>query len=348
MREITPENAADYLRQAGRVPSGCAVEARELGWGVSNVVLRVDVAGSPPIVVKQARERLRVKMHWVSRIDRIWTERAAMELLGEVLPEGTVPRALFSDEPNYLFAMSCAPDDSVVWKEQLLAAMLDAGVARRAGEVLGTIHRATRGHAALDGVLADTEVFDQLRVDPYYRTVARAHPDLAPALDALIASMGEVAPSDRCLVLGDFSPKNILVHGQGQGLTLVDFETAHAGAPAFDLGFFLSHLWLKGVRAAFAGERGEAFLSRFDEFETLGRAFLESYTAAAGPGAIAAPDWPPFSERDGLRYVANTPSSRHLAACVLARVDGKSPVDYLDPTAQGVARSVARRALLPD
>lgn len=346
MHEITPENAADYLHASGRVPTGRAVEVRTLGGGVSNVVLRVDVAGESPFVLKQARERLRVKMHWVSRLDRIWTERAAMELLGAVLPEGTVPRVLFSDEPNYLFAMSCAPDDAVVWKERLLAGEADLTVAQRAGKILGTVHATTRGHPALGGVLADTEVFDQLRIDPFYRTVAQAHPDLAPAIDALIASMGEVAPSGRCLVLADFSPKNILVHTRG--LTLVDFETAHAGDPAFDLGFFLSHLWLKAVRAAWAAERGEAFLSRFADFEALGRAFLDAYTAAAGPDAVALPDWPQFFvQDDGLPHPAITPSARHLAACVLARVDGKSPVDYLDPTAQGIARTVARRALLP-
>jgi len=38
-----------------------------------------------------------------------------------------------------------------------------------------------------------------------------------------------------CLVLADFSPKNILI--TDQGIHLVDFETAHYGDPAFDLGF---------------------------------------------------------------------------------------------------------------
>ena len=95
--------------------------------------------------------------------------------------------------------------------------------------------------------LADTTLFDELRVDPYYRTTARADPDLAPRIDALIAAMDRPA-DERTLVLGDFSPKNILVHAGG--LILLDFECAHAGDPAFDLGFFLSHLLLKTIRAA--------------------------------------------------------------------------------------------------
>ena len=97
------------------------------------------------------------------------------------------------------------------------------------------------------GTLADTSLFDELRVDPYYRTAARRHPDLAPRIEALIAAMDR--PDDeRTLVLGDFSPKNILVHAGG--LILLDFECAHAGDPAFDLGFFLTHLMLKEIRAS--------------------------------------------------------------------------------------------------
>ena len=104
-------------------------------------------------------------------------------MLGDVLPEGAVPRVVFADEENYLFAMTCAPDDSVVWKEQLLDGDADLAVARRAGELLATAHAATRDHPALAGRLADTTVFDELRIDPFYRTVARAHPEIAPQIE---------------------------------------------------------------------------------------------------------------------------------------------------------------------
>ncbi|WP_406698812.1 phosphotransferase [Singulisphaera sp. Ch08] len=317
MREVTPETAAEYLRERGRVPDGRDVRVQALGWGVSNVVMRVDVAGEPPFVLKQARERLRTKALWISRLERIWTERAALDLLGLVLPDGVTPRVLFAEPDDFLFAMTCAPDDSVVWKERLLAGEADVAVARAAASILGSIHVETLGHPALqDGSLAETVVFEQLRVDPFYRTIVRAHPDLAPEIHSLIESLA--MPVVRTFVHADFSPKNILVHSTG--LTLVDFETAHAGDPAYDLGFVLSHLLLKGVRAAPADGSLLALTRVFHD------AYLERVGARLDTGLVPR-------------------ACLHAAACSLARVDGTSPVDYLDAPSQASVRRFARAAL---
>ncbi len=323
MRELTALNAAEYLRDSGRVPAGASIDVRELTGGVSNIVLRADVSGRLPIVIKQCRERLRVAMEWHARLERIWTEQAAMELLGAILPAGTVPLVEFEDRPNYLFAMTCAPDDAVTWKSQLMAGTLDPDVAVRLGIILATIHDKAPALPALKGLLADASLFDELRVDPYYRTIARAHPDLKPRVDALIAAMDR-PESERTLVLGDFSPKNILVHQAG--VILLDFECAHAGDPAFDLGFFLTHLLLKRIRAE---ATNHSLALRYTELATL---FLDAYLDLRALDATV---------RAGLICRAVL----HTAACCLARVDGKSPVEYLDAQSQAVARSFARESL---
>ena len=108
MREIDAADRRRLSPRFGRVPTGAEIRVRELAGGVSNIVLRVDVAGRPPIVIKQCRERLRVAMEWHARLDRIWTESATLGVLRSILPEGTVPDVLFEDRPNYLFAMTCA------------------------------------------------------------------------------------------------------------------------------------------------------------------------------------------------------------------------------------------------
>jgi 5-methylthioribose kinase len=320
MWELNAETTALYLRETGRAPRDAAIEVNELTGGVSNVVLRVQIAGNPPIVIKQCRERLRVAMPWHARLDRIWAERAALDVLASILPAGTVPQPLFEDRPNYLFAMTCAPDDSVTWKSLLMAGQTDPTIAAELGRALGTIHAEAPRHPALRQTLADTSLFDELRIDPYYRTAARAHPDLAPRIETLIASM-DVSESERTLVLGDFSPKNIL--GHRRGLILLDFECAHCGDPAFDLGFFLTHLVLKAIHFE---SRSPGTAQRYLE---LTNRFWTGYLARAGsrPAELV------------RRAIA------HTAACILARVDGKSPVEYLGPDTRDIARRLAIEAL---
>jgi 5-methylthioribose kinase len=326
MREIDAECAADYLRENGHVHEGGDVRVRELSGGVSNIVLRVDVSGRPPFVIKQCRERLRVAMEWLAPLDRIWTESATLGVLGGILPEGNVPRVLFEDRPNYLFAMTCAPDDAVTWKSMLMEGRTDPEIAAALGTILGAIHAEGPTHPDLRGRLADTSLFEQLRVDPYYRTVARRHPDLAPRIEALIAAM-DLPTDERTLVLGDFSPKNILVHDGG--LVLLDFECAHAGDPAFDLGFFLTHLFLKQIRAIVVGGGDDR------RYIGLMHDLWSAYLRRRGLEPLA---------MDELIHRAN----RHTAACCLARVDGKSPVEYLDSGGQALARAFALLALEVD
>ena len=315
MRELTSENAADYLRETGRIAPGVPASVRELSGGVSNVVLRIEVEGRPPFVVKQCRERLRVAVEWRARLDRIWVEHAVLRVLGELLPPGAVPALLFEDRGEYLFAMTCAPDDSETWKARLLRGDADPAVAARLGDWLATIHANAPGHPARDPMLADTSLFDELRVDPYYRTTARAHPRLASRFDALIAAM-DLPAGRRALVQGDFSPKNILVHAGG--LVLLDFECAHLGDPGFDLGFFLSHLALKRIHGV-VDDRG---------FHALVDGFLGAYFDRLG-------------DRLGPPDELTARGIAHTAACLLARVDGKSPVEYLDAPGRDVARRSA-------
>ncbi len=324
MREITEETAAAYLREMGIVSDDVETRVQELSGGVSNVVLKVDASDRPPFVIKQCRERLRVAMEWHARLDRIWAEHAALRLLHSILPPGAVPTILFEDRPNYLFAMTCAPDDSTTWKRRLMSGETDRRIAHELGDLLARIHGDSTAQPILHHELADTSLFDELRVDPYYRTTARAHPDLAPRFHRLIATMEELPISERTLVLGDFSPKNILVHSQG--LILLDFECAHRGDPTFDLGFFLSHLILKSIH--FGKEDPQRAGAYFRLSDSFWDAYLERIRSTR-----------PDAEDTVTRAITQA------AACLLARVDGKSPVEYLDETGKQAVRSLAMNLL---
>jgi 5-methylthioribose kinase len=267
-------------------------------------------------VLKQSRPRLRTRDAWFSDVGRVFREQEVMRALHPLLPS-VVPEVLFSDRENYVFAMSSAPEGAAVWKAELLAGRVDAAVGGRVGAVLGRLHDATARDPGFVAPFQDRTVFVQLRVDPFYRRVQERRPEVAHAVAPLI---DHLLSSREALCHGDYSPKNILTHDHG--FTLVDYETAHQGDPAMDLGFFLSHLLLKAARRAADRRR------YFD----LTQAFWAGYHAAAT-----------FAPATDLERRA----VGHCGVCLLARIDGTSPVDYLpeEPKREAVRR-IGRRFLL--
>jgi 5-methylthioribose kinase len=313
MLELTADNVLDYLHRRGHLGAGPA-RAELLAGGVSNVVLRVE-APERAFVVKQSRPQLRTRDDWFSDLGRVYREQEVMQALHPLLPD-VVPEVLFADRPNYVFAMSAAPADHRVWKQMLLAGEVDLSLGERAGAVLGRIHEATAEDAALAGPFRDHTVFVQLRVDPFYRRVQERRPEVAADVEPLVRQLLTV---QEALCHGDYTPKNLLVHGGG--FTLVDYETAHLGDPTMDLGLFLAHLVLK------AFHRPDCHQLYFD----LTRAFWRGY----GPQVR----FRPVAELEA-RGIG------HFGACLLARIDGTSPVDYLpDEPVREAVRRLARCVL---
>ena len=317
MRLVDPQTAEAYLRETLRIEDDESIRVRELGGGVSNMVLlveRPDRAGRD-FVLKQARAQLRTRHEWFSSVERAWREAEVLAIctrlldahsarVGETneLPAQT-PRILFEDRENYLFAMTAAPRPNVVWKDELLAGRVDRQVAMACGRLLAALHAESWLDPDIAGSLGDCTLFDQLRIDPYYRTLAAARAEIRPTIERLIASLGTNRLS---LVHADFSPKNLLLFSGG--LMMVDFETGHFGDPAFDLGFFLSHLVLKACLKI----PGHAeYLDLTDCFR---RSYSEVMARRIEPSELA-DLW--------ARGV------QHFAGCAWARLDGKSPVDYL-------------------
>jgi len=312
MRELVPENVIPYLRELGVLTDDERAEALPLAWGVSNVVMRiVRDAGRPDFVVKQSRGQLRTTAPWFSRLDRIHREIDFMAVISPLLPPGVVPRILFDDRDNYLFGMDAIEANHVVWKGALLAGEFDVAIFEELAKLLARLHASTWKNPGLRENWKDLEVFYQLRIDPFYRHVARVHPGIAVPIEQLIA---EIEANRLCAVAADFSPKNILIRAGGK-ISLVDFETGHFGDPSFDTGFFLSHLLLKSIHHGLAaGDMGRLLVDLAERFQQRYVALLSAALPPSEAGEISA------SERRG---------TLHLAACMLARIDGASPVDYL-------------------
>ena len=316
--ELGTANALSYLRERGVLPDDADGESRALGGGVSNRVVRLET-DARCVVLKQPLPNLDVEDDWPADVSRIHTEANAARAYADLLA-GTdgirVPEVRFESHEDHVAAFSCAPDGADTWKRELLEGTVDRRVARRTGGLLGTAHLSAEGDDRLRDVFESKEPFRQLRVDPYHRTVARRHPDVA---DEIWAEIDRTTGVSRTLVHGDYSPKNVLLApggGDGPDLWLIDFEVAHWGDPAFDTAFMLNHLFIKSVYNA---DRQSAYLEATD-------AFWEGYRTAG--------------------FDVESETVRELGVLLLARVDGKSPVEYVtDPSTAETLRRIAKRAL---
>jgi aminoglycoside phosphotransferase (APT) family kinase protein len=264
------------------------------GGGVSGELMFVDGLEGP-IVVKRALPKLKVAADWFASPKRSAVEAACLRVLADVLGEECVPRVLWVDEQTHSFGMQRLPDQLVVWKARLLACDVDLNTASRVGQLLGQMHTRTSGRRDLAEQFDDRAYLFDLRIRPYHQRVAEREPRLASAINTVVEHM---LSDRRCLVHGDFSPKNLLT--DGPAVVVLDCEVAHWGDPRFDVAFCLSHLLLKTLHSA----------SCADRLAEAATAYLQAYAA------------------DGLR-VLDEELSRATGCLVLARVIGDSPVDYL-------------------
>jgi 5-methylthioribose kinase len=318
LREILPDTLAQWLAAHGYAAPDLRLE--ELGGGVSNVVILAS-SGQFRLVVKQSLGKLRVAEEWCSDRDRIFREAEAMRWLSPRLTAGRVPRLLFTDADDFAIAMEAAAPNAEMWKTLLFRGEFVDLHAHSAGAMLGQTIAATWNDENARRIFGDQTVFDQLRIDPYYRFTARRHPDRADYFYALISRSAARSVS---LVHGDWSPKNLLVASttatSGIDLWAIDWEVVHFGDPSFDAGFLLNHLVLKSI----------ALPHWRADFAALAQVFFKALRENLPPEA----GW---VEQAALE---------HLPALLLARVDGKSPAEYLDGAARDRARLIARDMML--
>ncbi|KQX26577.1 aminoglycoside phosphotransferase [Variovorax sp. Root434] len=299
MTTNSPDTALDgFLVAQGLISPDEKAQWRPLAGGVSSDIWRVDIDGRS-LCVKRALAQLKVEADWKAPLSRNAYEWEWMSFAAQHCPDN-VPRPIAHDEVAGLFAMSfLEPDRHPVWKEQLLHGEVDPATAFAVGQVLGRLHAASAGRADVAEAFDTVDNFYALRLEPYLVAAANHHPELAPVLLELVA---KTAGTQYALVHGDVSPKNILVGPSGP--VLLDAECAWYGDPAFDLAFCLNHLLLKGV------VRRDALLQLSASFDALLQGYLEQL------------NWE-SAER------LETRAARLLPALMLARVDGKSPVEYI-------------------
>jgi 5-methylthioribose kinase len=307
---LNETTVVSYLTKRAIISGPAEVE--ELTGGVSNVVLAVK-SGTKDLVLKQALPQLKVAAVWKADQRRAIVEANGMKLLHSITPE-SVPDLIDFDPDEFTLTMERLPRDCTVWKSDLLDGVIKPSVGEDLGRILASWHNfGAESKASRDAYMEDT-LFDQLRVTPFYRAVAKVNPPLDPRIQELIS---EISTIKLTLVHGDFSPKNIMVNSKNRPIVL-DFEVMHTGNPVFDLGFICAHLLCKYLRTKDPAHQ--------KPLRETALAFINSYTKASSiPVATSLP--------------------HHVAVIALARVEGVSPVNYLDEAAKARVQSVTKAAI---
>jgi aminoglycoside phosphotransferase (APT) family kinase protein len=305
------EDLRNYLLATGRLEPDEAFDMQVLAGGVSNRTVLLRRSRGENWVLKQALAKLRVQVDWFSNPERIQREAAGMRHLHRFAPRN-ITRLIFEDATEHVLAMEAVAEPHENWKSMLLKGNLKQAHLEQFATLLATIHhQAFLAKDELQEAFSDRSYFENLRLEPYYLYTAEQVPEAHPFLNQLVADTRQRLFT---LVHGDYSPKNVLV--QKDKLILLDHEVIHFGDPAFDLGFAFCHL-----------------LSKAHHVRAARKAFAE---AALG-------FWPIY-----VKGIATTPfyadleayAVKHTLACLLARVRGRSPLEYLSQAEQEVQESV--------
>jgi aminoglycoside phosphotransferase (APT) family kinase protein len=294
---LVPPDFLDTLRRDGVLRQPDA-KLMPLTDGVSSEIFRVD-DGEDSFVVKRALAKLKVKEDWTADVNRNRSEQLFIEYVARFLPRA-VPSLRPGPKDRGYFAMELLGPEFTNWKQILLRGEARVEDAEEAATILGRIHAHSAGESEAAQQFDTTANFTQLRIDPYLLTTGRRHPDLRPLFEA---EAQRLASTRQCLVHGDFSPKNLML--SPSRMVLLDCEVAWYGDPAFDLAFLLTHFHLKALyhapRQTGLTKMCQAFWQRYIE-ETSRTTDLQALEPRVG---------------------------RLLLMLLLARIDGKSPVEYL-------------------
>jgi 5-methylthioribose kinase len=312
---LTEESVIPYLVSRGVFAQGEEVTVETLTGGVSNIVLAVKGA-SKDIVLKQALAELKVATKWVADQRRAIVEAHAIEIFHSLSP-AQVPALIDFDPEMFTLVIERVPHTSTVWKSDLLEGAINPKLGAKLGQTLATWHNYGAITPSLRDKFSEDSLFDQLRISPFYNTVASKNPPLEGRILDLVK---ELKSNKTTLVHGDFSPKNIMVD-HDQDIYILDFEVAHTGNPVFDLAFLTAHLLCKFARANNVREE--------DLLRETAKEFLEAYNSVHATPASPSLSW-------------------HTALIALARVEGTSLVNYLDQSAQDVLVKITKSALALD
>ncbi len=291
---------------SGLIKENDVIDFVRLEGGVSSDIYLIRTPVDQ-FVVKQALPVLQVDDHWAADVRRNLAEQDFITYVSGFALKN-VPQILAADRQVPYFVMEYIDRPFQNWKSQLLQGHFSITVTKQAVSFLAKIHRQAWEDTQVQTTFDHMEDFWSLRIEPYLVTTGRRHPQWQHLFDC---EADRLTRQRYTLVHGDFSPKNIL--SDGSDVILLDHEVACYADPAFDIAFFFNHLVLKNVWHAGDDILHDLIKSSWSHY------FLELMPIKFGD----------LEKR----------TCRLLLMLMLARVDGKSPVEYLDDEKKNFIRT---------
>lgn len=298
MIDISTESVLkDYLLSKGIIDPNENNRFHYCSGGVSCTVVFV-YAGKKQMIIKQGLAQLKTKEVWLCDPNRMNIEQRSNQIYHEIMPD-CAPEVYFYDAENYIYGREALPEDWRMWKEDLLAGILSFPTAEKIITTLLKVHSDCSKRKEIAQEFDDNEIFYNLRISPYFEFTLQKYPQLKPFAVPLIQMLMNEKIT---LIHGDFSPKNILT--DGNKVSILDYEVAHYGHPSFDLAFFSTHFVLKAVKNKAYAVSYLNMLGYMMNIYFSGCDYMDKKTLERG-------------------YI------QLLALMILARVDGKSPAEYI-------------------
>lgn len=291
------EELIAYLKERKLINNeiGCNIEYCK--GGVSGTVALINDKDNL-MLIKQALNRLKVQEEWISNPIRAKIEYDCNNILYSIIPE-YILRPYFFDELNNIFCREAAPVNFRMWKNDLINGKLDFQIATKYIDSISRIHNICADDNNVKQTFKNIDIFNELRLCPYIEFTVKKHPKYKEFANKVLIELREEKIT---LVHGDYSPKNVMIYGNK--MYIMDFEVAHYGNPAFDLAFLSNHFILKAIKMK---RFAESFLNMYEYC-------IQRYF-------------------DNVNYMDKNKLEncfiRTLCLMLIARVDGKSPVEYI-------------------
>jgi len=290
------------------------IAVQPLTGGVASDIARIDTQDST-WCVKFALPKLKVEADWFAPTHRNEAEYNWLSFAARTLPQNAVRLFGYSDRLQGFAMAYLEAEDIYLYKTALLAGTDTGTEAAKIGKLLGTIHESSARAEFDSRGFHNQDDFWALRIEPYLSYTASHHPDISKILLELADQLYQ---ADQILIHGDVSPKNIFLRTSEP--VILDAECATMGDPCFDISFFLNHLVLKAIHMPHR------------QAELL-RAVMNFWQA-----------YRPFVSWEKIDRLERR-TCQLVPALMLARIDGKSPVEYLTPAQQQQTRDIALKLI---